>query len=177
GMAQAAAGEQSGIYRVMFGLSKSFATTKAALDMQMAISDALSKGFPQNAPMMAQAAASGAQIANAIGGINYSGAYDKGGYIPAGSFGIGSEKRDEFINGVLVKGPARITGGRDTERKIEAAANGGGGGGMNITIHQTITGNGDQALAEVVNRATKNAITEVQRDFATNGKIRRTAGI
>lgn len=175
GMAQAAAGEQSGIYRATFALSKGFATAKAALDMQMAISDALSKGLPQGIPMMAQAAASGAQIASAIGGINYSGAYDKGGYIPAGSFGIGSEKRDEFINGVLVKGPARITGGRDTERKIEAAAS--GGGGMNITIHQTITGNGDQALAEVVNRATQNAITEVQRDFASNGKIRRTAGI
>lgn len=176
GMASAAAGEQSGIYRATFALSKGFATAKAALDMQMAISDAMSKGFPQNIPLMAQAAASGAQIASAIGGVNYSGAYDKGGYIPAGSFGVGSEKRDEFINGVLVKGPARITGGAQTEKKIEAAANG-GGGDMYVTINQTIQGNGDQALAEVVDRATKNALNEVQRDFATNGRIRKTAGI
>lgn len=176
GMAEAAAGEQSGIYRATFALSKGFATAKAALDMQMAISDAMSKGFPQNIPLMAQAAASGAQIASAIGGVNYSGAYDKGGYIPAGSFGVGSEKRDEFINGVLVKGPARITGGAQTEKKIEAAANG-GGGDMYVTINQTIQGNGDQALAEVVDRATKNALNEVQRDFATNGRIRKTAGV
>ena len=56
GMAEAAAGEQSGIYRVTFALSKGFAMAKAALDMQMAISDAMSKGFPQNIPLMAQAA-------------------------------------------------------------------------------------------------------------------------
>ena len=176
GMAEAAAGEQSGIYRATFALSKGFATAKAALDMQMAISDAMSKGFPQNIPLMAQAASAGAQIASTIGGLNYSGAYDKGGYIPAGSFGVGSEKRDEFINGVLVKGPARITGGAQTEKKIEAAANG-GGGDMYVTINQTIQGNGDQVLAEVVDRATKNALNEVQRDFATNGRIRKTAGI
>ena len=175
GMASAAAGEQSGIYRATFALSKGFATAKAALDMQMAISDAMSKGFPQNIPLMAQAASAGAQIASTIGGLNYSGAYDKGGYIPAGSFGVGSEKRDEFINGVLVKGPARITGGAQTEKKIEAAAN--GGGGMTVYITQNIQGNGDQALAEVVDRATKNALNEVQRDFATNGRIRKTAGV
>lgn len=175
GMAEAAAGEQSGIYRATFALSKGFATAKAALDMQMAISDAMSKGFPQNIPLMAQAASAGAQIASTIGGLNYSGAYDKGGYIPAGSFGVGSEKRDEFINGVLVKGPARITGGAQTEKKIEAAAN--GGGGMTVYITQNIQGNGDQALAEVVDRATKNALNEVQRDFATNGRIRKTAGV
>lgn len=175
GMASAAAGEQSNIYRATFALSKGFATAKAALDMQMAISDAMSKGFPQNIPLMAQAASAGAQIASTIGGLDYSGAYDKGGYIPAGSFGIGSEKRDEFINGVLVKGPARITGGAQTEKKIEAAAS--GGGGMTVYITQNIQGNGDQALADVVDRATKNALNEVQRDFATNGRIRKTAGV
>lgn len=176
GMASAAAGEQSGIYRATFALSKGFATAKAALDMQMAISDAMSKGFPQNIPLMAQAASAGAQIASTIGGLNYSGAYDKGGYIPAGSFGVGSEKRDEFINGVLVKGPARITGGAQTEKKIEAAANG-GGGDMYVTINQTIQGNGDQALAEVVDRATKNALNQCQSDFATNGRLRKTLGV
>lgn len=175
GMASAAAGEQSGIYRATFALSKGFATAKAALDMQMAISDAMSKGFPQNIPLMAQAASAGAQIASTIGGLNYSGAYDKGGYIPAGSFGVGSEKRDEFINGVLVKGPARITGGAQTEKKIEAAAN--GGGGMTVYITQNIQGNGDQALAEVVDRATKNALNQCQSDFATNGRLRKTLGV
>ena len=175
GMASAAAGEQSGIYRATFALSKGFAIAKAAIDMQMAISDAMSKGFPQNIPLMAQAASAGAQIASTIGGLNYSGAYDKGGYIPAGSFGVGSEKRDEFINGVLVKGPARITGGAQTEKKIEAAAS--GGGGMTVYITQNIQGNGDQALAEVVDRATKNALNEVQRDAATNGRIRKTLGV
>lgn len=169
GMASAAAGEQSGIYRATFALSKGFATAKAALDMQMAISDAMSKGFPQNIPLMAQAASAGAQIASTISGLNYSGAYDSGGNIPAGKFGIVGERGAE-----IVTGPATVTSRRDTKALIDGA---GGSGGMTVYITQNIQGNGDQALAEVVDRATKNALNEVQRDFATNGRIRKTAGV
>ena len=168
GMASAAAGEQSGIYRATFALSKGFATAKAALDMQMAISDAMSKGFPQNIPLMAQAASAGAQIASTIGGLSYSGAYDNGGDIKAGQFGIVGERGAE-----IVTGPATITSRKDTKALME----GGGSGGMVVNVYQTITGNGDQALAEVVDRATKNALNEVQRDAATNGRIRKTLGV
>lgn len=169
GMASAAAGEQSGIYRATFALSKGFATAKAALDMQMAISDAMSKGFPQNIPLMAQAASAGAQIASTIGGLSYSGAYDNGGDIKAGQFGIVGERGAE-----IVTGPATITSRKDTKALMEG---GGGGGGMVVNVYQTITGNGDRALAEVVDRATKNALNEVQRDAATNGRIRKTLGV
>ena len=169
GMASAAAGEQSGIYRATFALSKGFATAKAALDMQMAISDAMSKGFPQNIPLMAQAASAGAQIASTIGGLSYSGAYDNGGDIKAGQFGIVGERGAE-----IVTGPATITSRKDTKALMEG---GGSGGGMVVNITQNITGNGDEALARVVQRATKSAVDEVQRDFATNGRIRKTAGI
>lgn len=169
GMASAAAGEQSGIYRATFALSKGFATAKAALDMQMAISDAMSKGFPQNIPLMAQAASAGAQIASTISGLNYSGAYDSGGNIPAGKFGIVGERGAE-----IVTGPATVTSRRDTKALIDGA---GVSGGMTVYITQNIQGSGDQALAEVVDRATKNALNEVQRDFATNGRIRKTAGV
>ena len=48
---------------------------------------------------------------------------------------------------------------------------------MTVYITQNIQGNGDQALAEVVDRATKNALNEVQRDAATNGRIRKTLGV
>lgn len=169
GMAEAAAGEQSGIYRATFALSKGFATAKAALDMQMAISDAMSKGFPQNIPLMAQAASAGAQIASTIGGLSYSGAYDNGGDIKAGQFGIVGERGAE-----IVTGPATITSRKDTKALMEG---GGSGGGMVVNITQYITGNGDEALARVVQKATKSAVDEVQRDFATNGRIRKTAGI
>ena len=169
GMASAAAGEQSGIYRATFALSKGFATAKAAIDMQMAISDAMSKGFPQNIPLMAQAASAGAQIASTIGGLSYSGAYDNGGDIKAGQFGIVGERGAE-----IVTGPATITSRKDTKALMEG---GGGGGGMVVNITQNITGNGDEALARVVQKATKSAVDEVQRDFATNGRIRKTAGI
>ena len=169
GMASAAAGEQSNIYRATFALSKGFATAKAALDMQMAISDAMSKGFPQNIPLMAQAASAGAQIASTIGGLSYSGAYDNGGDIKAGQFGIVGERGAE-----IVTGPATITSRKDTKALMEG---GGSGGGMVVNITQNIQGNGDEVLARVVQKATKSAVDEVQRDFATNGRIRKTAGI
>ena len=169
GMAEAAAGEQSGIYRATFALSKGFATAKAALDMQMAISDAMSKGFPQNIPLMAQAASAGAQIASTISGLNYSGAYDSGGNIPAGKFGIVGERGAE-----IVTGPATVTSRRDTKALIDGT---GGSGGMTVYITQNIQGNGDEALARVVQKATKSAVDEVQRDFATNGRIRKTLGV
>lgn len=177
--------ENSGLMQGMLAAQKALAIPSIIVSTEQAAAAAMAhesllggllSGTMAAKLIRAQGAISAGIVAGqAIG--SFAGSFDKGGYIPAGSFGIGSEKRDEFINGVLVKGPARITGGAATEKKIEAAANGGGGGDMYVTIHQTITGNGDEALAKVVDKATRNAVNEVQRDFATNGRIRKTAGI
>lgn len=56
----------------------------------------------------------------------YAGAYDKGGYIPDGKFGIVGEYGPEIVNG-----PAHVTGREATARKM-------GGGGGNITIAPSI---------------------------------------
>lgn len=57
------------------------------------------------------------------GGSGYAGAYDQGGYIPAGKFGIVGERGPEIVNG-----PANVTGREDT------AAMMGGGGGTTINV-------------------------------------------
>lgn len=54
-----------------------------------------------------------------LGGI-FAGFFDKGGTIPSGQFGIAAEKRDEFVNGTLVRGPAKITGGAETARMMRS---------------------------------------------------------
>ena len=120
----------------------------------------------------AQGAISAGIVAGqAIGG--FAGMFDNGGNIGSGQWGIVGENGPE-----IVKGPANVTSRKKTAA-LAASAVGGADGGtvVNNYITQNIQGNGDQALAEVVDRATKNALNEVQRDFATNGRIRKTAGV
>ena len=98
GAIQSAGGEMSTAYKVLFGISKGFAVAKAALDMQMAISDALGKGFPQNIPLMAQAASAGMQIASAIKGISYGGARYNGGAMMGGKmYRVGEGGKPELF--------------------------------------------------------------------------------
>ena len=49
-----------------------------------------------------------------IKSINYSGAYDKGGHIPSGAVGLVGE-----IGPELIKGPATVTGRKDTAEMLK----------------------------------------------------------
>ena len=62
-------------------------------------------------------------------GSLFAGFFDGGGHIPRGQFGIAAERRSEIVNGVLVPGPANVTGGAETARMM------GGGAGGNATLH------------------------------------------
>lgn len=128
----------------------------------------LAAGTAQAAAMKTMGYASAAIIA----AQGFAGMFDNGGNIGSGQWGIVGENGPE-----IVKGPVSVTSRKKTAAMAASAMGGDSGGDMYVTIHQTITGNGDQALAEVVDRATKNALNEVQRDFATNGRIRKTAGV
>ena len=112
-------GEQSKAYRVMFAISKGFAVAEAAVAMAQNIANASKIGFPQNLPMIAGAVAQGAQIAAILSGANYSGAYDRGGSIPAGSYGLVGERGPE-----LVAGPASVTGRLQTASMMQRAGSG-----------------------------------------------------
>lgn len=69
-------------------------------------------------------------------GDNYAGAYDKGGYIPTGQYGIVGEYGPEIVNG-----PAHVTGREATARKLS------GGGDTNISAPVTITYNADSGAS------------------------------
>lgn len=109
-------GEQSKAYRVMFAISKGFAVAEAAVAMAQNIANASKIGFPQNLPMIAGAVAQGAQIMSILSGAQFSGAYDRGGSIPAGSFGLVGERGPE-----LVAGPASVTGRLQTASMLQRA--------------------------------------------------------
>lgn len=62
-------GEQSGIYRAAFAISKAFSVAKAALAAKDAVSSALSSGLPFPANLAAMAAAAAA-VANLVGEVS-----------------------------------------------------------------------------------------------------------
>lgn len=105
GLAKGYAGEQSKAYRVLFAVSKAFSVAQAAMSIATGLAKAQELGFPANLAEMARVAATGASIVAQINGSQFSGAYDKGGQIPAGKVGIVGEYGPE-----LVRGPASVRG-------------------------------------------------------------------
>ena len=128
GLAKTFSGKQSQAYRIMFAISKGFAVAQAALSIATGLAKAQELGFPANLGEMARVAAVGASIVSQISGSNYSGAYDQGGYIPGGKVGLVGEYGPE-----LVRGPATVTGRRETAQLARAAEN----TGRTININAT----------------------------------------
>lgn len=116
GIAKSFSGKQSEAYRVMFAVSKGFAVAQAALSIATGLAKAQELGFPANIGEMARVAAAGASIVAQINSSNYSGAYDRGGYIPGGKVGLVGEYGPE-----LVRGPATVTGREETARLARKA--------------------------------------------------------
>ena len=124
-----AVAEMNSIQKAMFFVTQSIAAAQAIIN-GIELGSKLAAMFPLAAPqMIATGAAIGGAQAGAIMGTTFAGFFDEGGRIPAGQTGIVSEYRDELVNGVLVRGPANITGGDETARIMD-----GGMGGMNMYV-------------------------------------------
>lgn len=112
GLAKGALGEHSSAYRALFAISKAFTITQATMELHGAMVKALNSGpWPTNMAAMAQVASAGAGLISAITSSNFSGAYDGGGDIPLGKFGLVGERGPE-----LVQGPVRVTSRVETAR-------------------------------------------------------------
>jgi tape measure domain-containing protein len=79
------AGEQSGVYKAMFAVSKAFAIADSIIKIQQGIANALSLPFPANIAAAAATAAQAAGIVSTIQGTNFSGGRQYGGPVNAGS--------------------------------------------------------------------------------------------
>ena len=106
-----------------------------------------------------------------IAAQGFAGMFDGGGSIGSGQWGIVGENGPE-----IVKGPANVTSRKKTAAMAAGAMEGGSGGNV-YNITQNIQGNSDAVLAELVDRATRNALNETQADFAKNGRLRKTLGV
>lgn len=111
--------------QTLFRIGKAAAIAQAGVSAGINLAKASEAGFPANLVFIAGAIAQIAQIASIIESAQPP-AYDAGGSIPAGELGWVAEKGNEVISAkrepmlltrpTLVKGPAHVTGRRETER-------------------------------------------------------------
>lgn len=158
------AGEQSDIYKGMFAASKAFAIAESTVKIIQGIANAASLTFPANIAAMGTVAANTANLVSQIQGVNYSGAYDNGGYIPPGSFGIVGEYGPEFVSG-----PANVTSRKKTREMIERAENNSGGTVVNITQNIVNRSSKEVSITSNYDETTRTINTFVD-DVVNNGR-------
>lgn len=115
--------KNSSIYKGLFALQKGFAVASSMISMYQGAMNAMAAPYPANLIAWAQVIGQGLQIIGQLKSINYSGAYDKGGYIPSGAVGLVGE-----IGPELIRGPATVTGRKDTEELMK-------NNGNNVTVN------------------------------------------
>jgi len=170
GITKTFAGEQSGIYKVMFAASKAFAIADSIVKIQQGIANAAALPFPGNIGAMASVAAATANIVSTIGSVAAPKAFYNGGRLGSGQTGVAGEK------GVEIVGPTGII---STQKTKELFAGGSGSGAttinveiinnapVKITTKQTSDGDGEKLQF---------IIDAVAEDFASGeGKISQSA--
>ncbi|HCR0969838.1 TPA: hypothetical protein OMT80_002925 [Enterobacter hormaechei] len=92
-------GKNNTAFKALFAISKGFATAQAALNLQLAISNAMASGpFPWNMAAMAQVAAAGGSLISSIASVGYSGGRRYGGTVSAGNaYRINEDGRSEIF--------------------------------------------------------------------------------
>lgn len=141
--------KNSGIYKGLFSLQKGFAVASSMISMYQGAMNAMAAPYPANLIAWAQVIGQGLQIIGQLKSVNYTGAYDKGGYIPGGAVGLVGE-----IGPELVRGPATVTGRKDTEELMK-------NNGSNVTVNliedssragqvQQRTDNDQQTIIDVI---------------------------
>ena len=160
------AGEQNGIYRAMFAVSKGFAIAESIIKIQQGIANAAALPFPANIPAMATVAASTASIVSTISGTNFGGGRQYGGPVSADSlYRVNEKGAPEMFtasNGSQYMLPT-------TNGKVTAADKvGGGAPSVNIVVNNTAPGTVASASYDDQSRTVSIAVTEVANQIRTN---------
>ena len=160
-------GKNNTAFKALFAISKGFATAQAALNLQLAISNAMASGpFPWNMAAMAQVAAAGGSLISSIASVGYSGGRRYGGTVSAGNaYRIKEDGRSEIF---------QTAGGQQAfipnqSGKIIPADKAGGGGSFNPVMNLTINttgGIGDDDIARL-RKAWSNDMLKMMVDQST----------
>lgn len=185
GMIGDASAEASTGQKLAFAASKALAVAQILLNTHVAASRANAElpvfmGMTMSQLIMANGYASAGLVGalaigqlSGSGGGNYAGAYDKGGYIPTGKYGIVGEYGPEIVNG-----PANVTGREATARKLNS---GGDSGPQQVTIAPVIqieyTSEGEGGTSQdaaVLGNAIKLVVLDTMRDqLRPNGMLHK----
>jgi hypothetical protein len=161
------AGEQNGIYRAMFAVSKGFAIAESIIKIQQGIANAAALPFPANIPAMATVAASTASIVSTISGTNFGGGRQYGGPVSADSlYRVNERGAPEMYtasngkqyllptNNGMVTAADKIGGATDVQ--------------WNIVVNNTATGTMASASVDQQSRTVQIAVTEVAQQISSN---------
>jgi tape measure domain-containing protein len=173
GLAKAFGGEQSKAYKAMFAVSKGFAIAQGTLNLATAISNAFSKPWPTNIPLMAQAASQGGKLLSTIKGTTYQGqAHDGIARVPASNEGTWMLRRDE-----MVLNPRQRDNFENLVNRVDNMAGGRGGAQVvefkpQIAIDARGAAEGVESRLEgVMDEMMGQMKQELYDDFANNGPL------
>ena len=125
------AGEQSGIYKVLFATEKAFSIARSIMAIQTGIAQAAALSFPANLGAMASVAAATANIVSSIASVAMpqGQAHDGIDYVP--NTGTWNLQKGERVTGAALN--------RDLTRFLERENRGGGRSGGSVEIIQNLT--------------------------------------
>ncbi|HAT7490816.1 TPA: hypothetical protein QCK15_004224 [Enterobacter asburiae] len=167
-------GKNNTAFKALFAISKGFATAQAALNLQLAISNAMASGpFPWNMAAMAQVAAAGGSLISSIASVGYSGGRRYGGTVSAGNaYRINEDGRSEIF---------QTAGGQQAfipnqSGKIIPADKAGGGGVQNVYFTINTTGGiSDAEWAQIEAKAV--SISKKMALYQISDQANRPGGI
>ncbi len=169
GLAEVAGGKQSGAYRTLFAISKSFQIAQSMLNLHAAVMKAMNDPTAvtpaQKFANMAAVASQGAAVLSQLTSVTLSGARANGGPVGGGrAYLVGERGPEIFVPGAT----GQITSNENLNKAL-----GSGSGGNSVVINQTnnFDGNGaDNAeLARMVAAATKKQVYEVIQNESRPG--------
>lgn len=173
-LAANASGKSSGAYQAMFALSKGFAVAQAALNLQLAISQAMADPTAltpaQKFANYAAIASAGASLLSSIGSISYGGGREKGGPVSANSmYQVGENGKPEIFkasNGSQYMIPGD-NGSVISNKDIGVGDGSGGGISMTFNFDIQTTGGVDEAtqkqMAQMMQTVAIKTIQDQQR--------------
>lgn len=169
-LAASAAGKSSGAYQAMFALSKGFAVAQAALNLQLAISQAMADPTAltpaQKFANYAAIASAGASLLSSIGSISYGGGREHGGPVNANSmYRVGEGGKPEIFkasNGsqYMIPGDSgRVLSNKD----IGGSGSDSGGTVFNVAFNiQTTNGIDDATMQKMAGMMKQVALYQIK---------------
>lgn len=176
-LAAGAAGKSSGAYQAMFALSKGFAVAQAALNLQLAISQAMADPTAltpaQKFANYAAIASAGASLLSSIGSISYGGGREHGGPMNANTmYRVGEGNKPEIFkadNGSQYM----VTGDKGkmiSNKDIGWGGSDGGGTVFNIAFNiQTTNGIDDATMQKMAGMMKQVALYQMKDQTRPGG--------